>query len=61
MKVEHLTKPGMLPEENPHHFVVIQVDGDKLSLEVVGTGPAPFTPYPGGASKLLLSDVRRSS
>jgi len=61
VKVEHLVKPGMTPEENPHHFVVIQVDGTKLSVEVVGTGPTPFTPYPGGTSKLSLSDVRRSS
>ncbi|HET7697270.1 MAG TPA: metallophosphoesterase [Vicinamibacterales bacterium] len=61
VKVEHLMKPGMTPAENPHHFVVIQVDGDKLLLEVVGTGPAPYAPYPGGVSKLSLSDVRRSS
>jgi hypothetical protein len=61
VKVEHLMKPGMLPEENPHHFVVIQVDGNKLSLEVIGTGPTPYTPYPGGVAKLSLSDVRRSS
>lgn len=61
VKVEHLMKPGMTPAENPHHFVVIQVDGDKLSLEVIGTGATPYTPYPGGVSKLALSDVRRSS
>lgn len=35
--------------------------GAKLSLDVIGTGPTPYTPYPGGASKLVLSDVRRSS
>jgi hypothetical protein len=61
VKVEHLMKPGMTAAENPHHFVVIQVDGDKLSLEVIGTGATPYAPYPGGASKLTLSDVRRSS
>ena len=45
VRVDHLMKPGSTPDENPHHFVVVQVDGDRLSLEVVGTGPAPYTPY----------------
>lgn len=56
VRVEHMMKPGATPAENPHHFVVIRVDGDKLSLEVIGTGPTPYTPYPGGVSKLALSD-----
>jgi len=33
VRVDHLVKPGTAPEENPHHFVVVQVDGDRLSLE----------------------------
>ena len=45
------------PDENPHHFVVVQVDGDRLSLEVIGTGPTPYTPYKGSA-KIVLSDAR---
>jgi hypothetical protein len=57
VRVEHLTKPGATPEENPHHFVVIQVDGDRVSLEVVGTGPSDYRPYGGGAtSKIDLAD-----
>ena len=55
VRVDHLVKPGSTPEENPHHFVVVQVDGDRLSLEVVGTGPAPYTPY-NGSAKIVLSD-----
>ena len=51
----HLTKPGTTPEENPHHFVVVQVDGDRLSLEAIGTGPTRYTPYKGGAT-IALSD-----
>ena len=54
-------KPGSTPEENPHHFVVVQVDGDRLSLEVVGAGPATYTPYPGGRSRIDLSDVSSSA
>jgi Calcineurin-like phosphoesterase len=61
VRVEQLMKPGMTIAENPHHFVVIQIDGDKLSLEVVGTGAAPYTPYPGGVSRISLEDVRPSS
>jgi len=45
VRVEHLAKPGPTIEDNPHHFVIVRVDGTKLSLEVV-TGPrVPFLPY----------------
>jgi hypothetical protein len=43
---DHLAKPGMNPGDNSHHYVVVHVDGDKLSLEVIGvdwgTGFAPY-------------------
>ncbi len=45
--LEHLMKPGTTPAQNPHHFVLIEVDGDKLNLEVVGTGPTEYRPYRG--------------
>jgi hypothetical protein len=61
VKVEHLMKPGTTIAENPHHFVAVTVDGDNLSLEVIGTSPAPYTPYPGGVAKLSLTDKRSSS
>jgi hypothetical protein len=54
VRVEHLTKPGA-PADTPHHFVVIQVDGDRLSLEVIGTGPTAYKPYNGSAT-IVLSD-----
>jgi 3',5'-cyclic AMP phosphodiesterase CpdA len=53
VRVEHIMKPGLTPDANPHHFVVIQVDGDHLSLEVFGVGSAPLTPY-NGQSRLVL-------
>ena len=46
-------KPGSAVD-NPHHFVVVQVDGDRLSLEVIGTGPTAYTPY-NGSAKIALS------
>jgi len=55
VQVEHLTRPG-LPAENPHHFIVVQVDGDRLSVEVIGTDPAPYRPYGGVRSTIELQD-----
>ena len=45
VRVEHLIKPGPAIADNPHHFTIIRVDGDKLSLEIVGTGATPYLPY----------------
>jgi len=53
VRVDHLMKPGSAVD-NPHHFVVVQVDGDRLSLEVIGTGPTAYTPY-NGSAKIALS------
>jgi len=52
--VEHLARPGPTPADNPHHFIVIQVDGDRVSLEVVGSG-AKFAPY-NGRTRIDLFD-----
>lgn len=45
VRVEHLIRPGPTVEENPHHFVIVRVDGDRLSLEVVGARATPYLPY----------------
>ncbi|HJZ75761.1 MAG TPA: metallophosphoesterase [Vicinamibacterales bacterium] len=55
VQVEHLAKPGPAAE-NAHHFVIVQVDGDRLSLEVVGTDTDNYRPYPGQRSTMALSD-----
>ena len=61
VRVEHLVTPGRTIPENPNHFVVIQVDGERLSVEAIAMGNAPFTPY-NGQSRFELADpvVRRS-
>ncbi len=46
VQLEHLAKPGPTIADNPHHFVVVNVDGDALSLEIVPVG-GPFAPYNG--------------
>lgn len=44
--VEHLMKPGSTIEANPNHFVIVRVNGDKLSLEVVpAAGVTSYVPY----------------
>jgi hypothetical protein len=54
--VEHLMRPGDTPDENPHHFVLVRVDGDRLSVEVISTRDTGYTPYSGGRSKIALTD-----
>jgi hypothetical protein len=46
VQLEHAAKPGPTVADNPHHFVVVDVDGDKLSLEVVSVGGS-LAPYNG--------------
>jgi hypothetical protein len=55
VRLEHLVKPGSTPEENPHHFVIVQVDGSRISVELVALDTEPFTPY-GGRAKIDLTD-----
>ena len=46
VRVEHLVKPQIDPGANPHHFVVVHVDGPRITLEVVGVyWGAGFQPY----------------
>jgi hypothetical protein len=58
VRVEHLVTPGKTIPENPNHFVIVQVDGERLSVEAVAVGNAPFTPYSGRA-RLDLSEPAR--
>jgi hypothetical protein len=53
VNVEHLLKPGSLVEDNPPHFLILRVDGARLSLEVVGARSSPYQPY--GRQQLELN------
>jgi hypothetical protein len=55
VRVTHLAKPGPSRDDNPHHFVIVSVDGDRLSIEVVAIGGRRFTPY-GGRASVELND-----
>jgi hypothetical protein len=50
VRVEHLARPGDTVAENPNHFIVFDVDGSRISAEVIGIGDAPFAPYQGRTS-----------
>jgi calcineurin-like phosphoesterase family protein len=52
--VEHPVRPGVQEADNPHHFVIFEVDGDRLWLKVVTTVAAPFNPQP---TKIELVDT----
>ena len=44
--LEHLVRPGVAAGDNPYHFVIVTVDGDLLSLTVVGVDwGRQFAPY----------------
>jgi len=50
-----VVKPGAAIAENPHHFIVVGGDGDRLSLEVIGTLPREYRPY--GAARASISSI----
>lgn len=55
VRVDHLMRPALTPAGNPHHFVIVRVDGDRLSLDVVGIGPGEYKPYGGRSSHADLN------
>ena len=55
--LEHLVKPSVEAGENPYHYVVVHVDGDRLDLEVVGVDwGTNFQPY--RTNKTSLQDAK---
>ena len=46
VRVQHLVRPGMERGDNPYHYVIVNVDGERMSLEVRsvdwGEGYAPY-------------------
>lgn len=54
VSVDHAMRPGVQEGDNPHHFVIFEVDGDRMWVQVVATVAAPFLPY--GESKIELTN-----
>ena len=61
VRVQHLVRPGADRGENPYHFVVVTVDGDQLSLTVLGVDwGASFAPYRSNRAALIdTTSMRR--
>jgi hypothetical protein len=54
--VEHLVRPAMNAWENPYHYVVVHVDGERLRVEVIGVDAgADFQPYRSRTADLSLT------
>jgi hypothetical protein len=46
VRLEQLSQPGADPGSNPHHFLVVRVDGAKWDMEVIGVDwGVGFQPY----------------
>jgi hypothetical protein len=58
VSLEHLVKPGINPGDNPYHYLVVRVDGERMDVEVIGVDfGANFSPY--RSNKASLVDVDR--
>jgi hypothetical protein len=58
VSLDHVVRPGMNPGDNPYHYLLVQVDGDRISLEVVGVDwGRGFQPY--RSSTTELQDANR--
>lgn len=57
VQLEHAVKPGPQPGDNPYHFVVVRVDGDRMDMEVIGVDwGSSFRPY--RSNRVELRDLR---
>ena len=50
LRLEHLVKPGATIAANPNHFVVVNVDGDRLSIELIAPNDPTYGPFAGRAT-----------
>ncbi|HEX6185117.1 MAG TPA: hypothetical protein VFZ44_14620, partial [Pyrinomonadaceae bacterium] len=59
VQLEHLARPGPEPGNNPYHYVIVRVDGERLRMEVVGVDwGRGFRPY--RSNKAVLEDEPES-
>jgi hypothetical protein len=57
VSLDHIVRPGMDVGDNPYHYLLVQVDGDRIRVEVIavdwGRG---FQPYRSNATELRDSN-----
>ena len=55
VELEHLVRPGPSRGDNPYHYVVVRVDGERLTMEVFGVDwGAGYRPY--RSNRVTLED-----
>lgn len=53
VSLDHIVRPGLDPGANPYHFLLVQVDGDRIRLEVTGVDwGRGFEPYRSNKAEL---------
>lgn len=53
VSLQQLVRPGMNPGDNPYHYVLVQVDGDRIRVEVIGVDwGRGYQPYRSNATDL---------
>lgn len=53
VSLEHLVRPGINPGDNPYHYLLVQADGDRIRVEVIGIDwGRGFQPYRSNATEL---------
>lgn len=58
VSLEHLARPSIDPGGNPFHFVIVHVDGERISVDVVGADwGRGFSPY--RSSGVVMQDRGR--
>ena len=56
VRLQHLVRPGPNPGDNPYHFVIVHVDGARVSMDVIGVDwGASYQPY--RSARTVLSDT----
>ncbi|HVQ37304.1 MAG TPA: metallophosphoesterase [Pyrinomonadaceae bacterium] len=55
VQLEHLARPGLSRGDNPYHYLLVRVDGERMTMEVVGVDwGSDFRPY--RSNKVALED-----
>jgi hypothetical protein len=58
--LEHLVKPGFQRGDNPYHYTIVKVDGEQLSLEVIGVDwGGNYRPY--ASNQIELRDEEKAA
>ena len=59
VRLQHLVRPGVTAGENAYHFLIVHVDGPKVTVDVVGVDwGANFQPYRSARATLADTVVR---